>query len=44
VPESVGGSSVHECDADAKHYCLVEAVESQALVACRRAGFRVGTG
>jgi len=44
VPESVGGSSIHECDAGATHYCLVDALEPQAVAACRRAGFRVGSG
>ncbi len=44
VPESVGGSSVHHCDADAKHYCLVDAIEHQAVEACRKEGFAVGTG
>jgi hypothetical protein len=43
VPESVGGSSVHHCDADAKHYCRVDAIEHQAVAACRQAGFAVGT-
>jgi hypothetical protein len=43
VPESVGGSSVHHCDADAKHYCRVDALERQAVEACKDAGFAVGT-
>ena len=42
IPESVGGLSVHRCDADAKRYCRA-ASERQAVAACRQAGFAVGT-
>ena len=44
VAASVGGSSIHQCGAGARHYCRVEASERKAVEACRRAGFPVGTG
>jgi hypothetical protein len=41
---SVGGATVHYCGDAAAHYCLVNATAPAVVAACRRAGFRVGSG
>ena len=40
---SVGGSTVHYCDDEAKRYCLVNASAPEVAIACREAGFEVGS-
>jgi hypothetical protein len=40
---SVGGSTVHYCGTAAAHYCRVNASAPEVAVACRKAGFEVGT-
>src|SRR5215471_622064 len=40
---SVGGATVHYCGDQAAHYCLVNASAPAVAVACRQAGFEVGT-
>jgi hypothetical protein len=40
---SVGGATVHYCGDQAAHYCLVNASAPEVAVACRKAGFEVGS-
>jgi hypothetical protein len=40
---SVGGATVHYCGDAATHYCLVNASAPEVAVACRKAGFEVGS-
>jgi hypothetical protein len=40
---SVGGATVHYCDHEATHYCLVNASAPEVAAACRKAGFAVGS-
>ena len=41
---SVGGATVHQCGAAAVHYCRFNASAPEVAAACRREGFRTGSG